>query len=768
MAGNEELYKESMSQGHSAAWDQNWEEAAKYFRTALDEFPERKQALTSLGLAFYEMQRYDEALKCYTRAAELAPNDPMPVEKSAQIFERNGNVKLAADRSMEAAELYLQIKDVEKALENWTRVTSLIPEHLKAHARLALVHERLGRTQQAVREYISVAALLQDIGQIEEALKTVERATKVDPGNQEAKHAFELVKANKTLPKPKKADDAATRMAAVKEMEKMPPGAEDIKRESPDPIAEARQAALTALAEILFDVSDDDLDEQKAERRGLRFMMPAGQGGPDFNKISKHIGRAIDLQTRARDEEAAKHLERAIKEGLDYPPAYFSLGLLQHRIEKEDEAQPNLKRAMKHPDYSMAARLLVGQYERTRGKYNLAVEHYLEALKQADCAISDPALAAGLQIAYEPLIETHVQEEDEAKLIQLLDNIEDLILRTNWRKRVMDARQQLPASMTGRLAIPLAEILTQAKSTEMVDVIANINELARRGFLRSAMEEAYIILQQAPTYLPLHIHMGELLLKQERTHDAITKFTMVAQAYSSRGEAGRSTDLLRRIVEIAPLDLRARTNLIDQLVSQGQAENAIDEYINLADVHYRLAELDRARKTYQEALTLAQKTNVGRVWGVRILSQMADIDMQRLDWRQALLVLAQLRSLDPNDQKTRRSLVDLNIRLGQSKQAEAELDNYLSYLSGEARDAEVIDFMKEIVEESPEVSFTRRRLAQAYQQAGQADEALKQWDQVAETLVEAGDNEGAKEVIRAILMLNPPNADQYRTMLQRL
>jgi tetratricopeptide (TPR) repeat protein len=676
-----------------------------------------------------------------------------------------GNPELAVERSMASAELYLQIKDVEKAIENWTRVTRLVPEHVKAHARLALVHERLGRRDQAIREYISVAALLQDIGQIEEAIKTVERATRVDPESGEAKQAFQLVKAYKTLPKPQPRKEPAD--AKPKDPNMLKPGQKALIPESPDPIAEARQKAMTALAEVLFDVSADQIDEHKAASNGLRFSLPGGDKGPDFNKISRHLGRAIDLQTRANDQEAAKHLERAIGEGLDYIPAYFNLGLLMFRLGDVDDARRNLRISMGHADYTLAARLLIAQIDRAAGDIVKSMENYLEAVKFADLLIVDPAIAEALQGAYEPLIQTFLTDEED-ELNQLAGNVEDLLIQPNWRQRVIDARQQMPSRVTGSLATPLADMLTQAKSTEMVGAITHINDLARMGHVRSAMEEAYLMIEQAPTYLPLHIHMAELLLKQERVPEAINKFTVVAQAYSSRGEPARSTDLLRRIVEIAPLDIKVRTRLIDQLNSQGQVEQAVDELIEMADVQYRLAELDRARNTYQKALGVAQQGNVGREYGVRILSQMADIDMQRLDWRQALLVYAQLRTLDADDQRARRNLVELNVRLGQMNQAEAELDNYLTHLSGNARDGEIVEFLQRIIEESPELTFVRRRLALAFQQANKPQEAIGQWKIVAQTMREQGNNEAAKEAIRAILVMNPPNVEEYRQMLQQL
>jgi len=45
---------------------------------------------------------------------------------------------------------------------------------------------------------------------------------------------------------------------------------------------------------------------------------------------------------------------------------------------------------------------------------------------------------------------------------------------------------------------------------------------------------------------------------------------------------------------------------------------------------------------------------------------------------------------------------------------------------------------------------------------------IREWDRVGELLVELGDREGAKAAVRAILALNPPNAQTYQQFLERL
>ena len=202
MPGNEEIFQKAMNQGHSHAWDQEWNKAATSYRKALEEFPDHPKALSSLGLALLQSQQFDEALQIYQRVAQISSTDPVPFERIAQLSERLGQLKQASEAAMKAAELYLNNRDVEKAIENWGHVTMLNPEHILARSRLALTHEKLGHRQQALTEYLAVASLLQRGGNLEKATELVARVMKMAPASAEAKQAQNLLRAGQLLPKP--------------------------------------------------------------------------------------------------------------------------------------------------------------------------------------------------------------------------------------------------------------------------------------------------------------------------------------------------------------------------------------------------------------------------------------------------------------------------------------------------------------------------------------------------------------------------------------
>jgi tetratricopeptide (TPR) repeat protein len=264
------------------------------------------------------------------------------------------------------------------------------------------------------------------------------------------------------------------------------------------------------------------------------------------------------------------------------------------------------------------------------------------------------------------------------------------------------------------------------------------------------------------------VQMGELLLMNDNPQQAIEKLSIVARVYSARGEGDRATQIYERILTISPLDVQARLHLIEQLTARGQLKEAANQYLELADVYYRQAQLDKARSTYESAMRLTQDSEVDAAWTVQILHQMADIDLQRLDWRKALRVYEQLRTLAPDDETARLNLVQLNVRLGQEAKANTELDNFLSFLNSRSRDQDAANFLTNLVNENPSFILANRRLAEAFQQNGQREEAIRQWNKVGELLVDSGDREGAKAAVRAILALNPPNAERYQNFLKRL
>src|SRR5690606_25518867 len=237
------------------------------------------------------------------------------------------------------------------------------------------------------------------------------------------------------------------------------------------PIAEARQKALTRLAEILFEYSSDDGQTVQA-RRGLQALM-RGTGQlsmqqSEQTKVVLHLGQAIDAQTKNNENQAAEELEHALEAGFNHPALYFDLGLLRAQSNRLESALRHLQHAVKHQDFGLAARLLMGQVNQKLGRLNAAAQDFLEALKLADSMIVPAEQSDEIRQMYEPLIEAQASEGDEAALKRLCDNINEMLMRKNWRDHLHQAREQMPKSQDGDLPMPLAEVILQAQSSQVL------------------------------------------------------------------------------------------------------------------------------------------------------------------------------------------------------------------------------------------------------------------------------------------------------------
>ena len=771
MSGNQEAFHTAMNQGHSSAWDQNWPDAVSFYRKALDEFPNDPMALISIGLAFLEMKDFESALTQYQKASAISPNDPVPYEKMAYIYESMGRNRESIKVGMQAAELQLRARDVEKSIESWVHVIMLDPENLNARTRLAMIYDKMGRKQEAAGEYLSAASLMQAAGDTAKAIQAVRYCLQIAPDNIEVQNAMKLLKSNEHLPKPIRPKGSGwLKTARMENLQKLQEIAGEGDENKMDPVAEARQKALEELADMLFDQTDENPNGSTGRR--VVTSLTRGTGGlsleqAERTRILLHLGHAIDLQSQGNEKRAAEELQRVLDIGLEKTAVYFELGMLL----TEDNPELSLRylqHALRRKEYALGSQLLIGKIHERQGNLRNAAIAYLRAFRLADIQTVPEELAGELSQLYEPIMEAQNHENNDETLASVCRSVRTQLMRLDWREYLIKAREQLPPTNEGTPPIPLMEMLLHSRSSQVVEALINVKELASSDFTRSAMEEAFHALQYAPTYLPLHIQIGDLLIKEGRVQAAVEKFLLVAELYEVRGEIDQAIRVLKRVTSMVPMDLTVRNNMIELLSSHERIDEAISEYYDMGEIYYRLAELDKARQSYLSALRLAQQSRTNRIWAVQILTKVADIDMQRLDWRQALRIFEQLRTLQPEEKSARMQLIDINFRLTQDDAALKEVDDYIKVLEENQSTKESILFIQELIDERPEKIELRRRLAEALVRDKQVKKAIEQMDQLADKLLDNGDTWGAIEMLEAIIALNPKNIEDYRQVLKQI
>jgi tetratricopeptide (TPR) repeat protein len=765
VAGNRKVFEEAMRAGANAAWDRKWDQAISAYQRALAEFPDDANVLTSLGLAYSGAGQLEVALESYQRARQLSPDDPVLHEHIGKTLERLGRGEEAAEAYLASAKRYLNQQQAgHLALKRWQDAARVCPDCLQAHAQLLQYHHRHGRVREAVKECLALARISQAQGQHEQAARACHYALKLAPHDPEVLAALDDLRYGEQIavePEVEAAPEELEPLAAIEGP--FDTGALDFQvtpavepaEERGSPIEITRQKALTDLAESLF------------EEEGAA-VPPAVPSRLSKAEIDALIGRAIDFQTTGRIEQAIAAYEQAIEAGMEQPAANFNLGLLYQEKTRFEAAISQFERAVSHPEYRLGSHFALGECYRARGRIDEALEHFVKVLQIVDLATVQREQADDLIQLYESLADSYIAKGEREQALEFMNSLVDFLSEKGWEDQVIQARRRLDALAHEGPALSLAEMLAIPGSERTLESIALAQEYAKRGMLYAALEECYHALGLAPTSLPVHRQLGQVLVAMKKVNEAVAKFVVIADTYRMRGHIRPATAMYERALKLTPMDTVVRTKLIDLLISHGEIDEALENYLILADSYYHLAQIDQARETYQEALRLAPRGSPERQWEVRILHKIGDIYMQRVDWRHAIGVYEQIRKLAPDDERARLTLMDLYYRFNRPELAIVELDGLVRIYHDSGKTQRVFAILGDAVRERPDSIPLRTRLAQAHLDAGNVEQALEHLDKLGDLQLEAGQYDDAQATIRAIIALQPPNAAAYQQLLDQI
>lgn len=748
MPGNRPIYEQAMNMGHSAAWDHQWDKAIAAYGRAVQEFPDDSTAHNSLGLALLQARRLEDALKVYTRAHQLAPDDPIPLEKSADVLERLGRMKEAAQQYINVAEVYLAQRDLEKAIGNWERATHLTSGLAHIHQRLAMAYERTGQRQKAINQYLHLAFDFQSAGRIDIAKQAVERALRIDPKNANAMNTLQALQTGAPIspdqlegievveePKRNRGFEAAQEDAKTT-------GEQATAETSPmGPIGEAVENALAALAAYVFDA--------------------------EMDQPILHAVQGIEYQRQNLVSEAIGAYERAIAARLDHPALHFNLGVLLLGLERWKEAARHLELTTDDPDLAAGAMHGLGQIYNALNNPRAAAFHLVQALRLIDTGMAGNDDEADQISGIYDKLTASIDQADEQQLRNMNIRFLELLAGPEWRQRVTKTRRQLEEAITLQDPESLISIVPYIND-RITEGLNLIDAYMRNGLYNLAMDQAHYMLESAPDYLPLHWRIGQILLERDNIQAAVNKYNLVAKTYLVRGDNERATEILQEALKVAPMDTGLHQSLIEVLVGMEAWDQVLSQSIDLADAYYQLADTESARATYQSAIQLAQRINTPKDQIVHILHRMGDIDISRLDLRQAMRTYEQIRKLDPEDEQARRALVDLYYRLNDPITAIRELDELLRVYAKQHRANRIIQVLEEEVTRYSGDMALRSRLAAVYRQTGSIGKAVEQLDSLAELQLEAGLHTDALVTIRRIISMNPDRLEDYQRLLQQL
>ncbi len=756
MAGDKKVYDKAIRTGLSAFFEGQWQKALEAYQRALAEMPDDPTVHSYLGAVYLELKQTQQALEAYHRASQLAPGDPAPLRRIAEIHEQVGQPHAAADAYFAASGLYQQQKAWNEAINVLQQATRLHPDHLPAHLALAELYANLGQPQRASKAYLNLARALQRQGELEKALEQCQRAIDLDPNSAEARALAEALHLGSTMPPP---------VAAAVEERPAGPSAE----EGASPVDLARDMALGELAGMVFEETPVGPAADLAAFE-VGAAPPTAPTKPTLSRpqIDALIAQAIDFQTRGLIDEAIACYTKVIDAGVDRPAAHFNLGLLYQQRLRFEPAIAAFKKAMRHPQYALGSHFALGECYKALGRLDDALEHLIQALKIVDLDTVQRDQADDLIQLYDALADSLIAKGDRDKALEFANSLVEFLSAKGWGDKAREARRRIDSLSDEGVIMSLAEVLATPNTERILSAMSLSQEYMKRGALTAATEVCYRAIESAPTYLPLHLRLAEIFAQDGRIEDAMTKYQAVADLYLVREETRLVIGVYKRMLRLMPMDVAIRSRLIDLLISYGEIDQALEQYLALADAYYQLAQINKAMEKYNEALRLTPRASDETKWRIRLLYKMADVETRRGRWREAIAFYQQLVKLDPEDERARLHLIDLHYKVGGDKEADKILAAMLDNYRAQGKTDRALSLLQEAVRLHPQQMSLRARLARAYIDAGMREEAIAELDMLGELQLDAGLREQAMATVRLIISLGPKKVEAYRQLLSQI
>ncbi len=745
MATNNARYEEALNKGHSYSWDQQWKEAIEAFDLAVQESPKEPAPYAGLGMAYQELQQFEDALENYKLAARYSRGNIIYLRKVAAMQDKLDRRKEAGKTYMAIGEMELARRNLKEAMKNWRHAVELDCNLLRAYQRLATIYRRQKDVHPAIKAYLEIARILQAQGQDDKALKACQLALQLGPRDRRILTAIENIKQGRPLVESSSLADGEQGLSKGLLDRISGKGKEE---ETAAPVRDARRLAMSELAGSLF--SDDETNDTTMAQLQMDAL----------------ISKALDYQQRGMIDEAIANYEAAMRDGADSLAIHFNLGILYQDKLRFEEAIEQLEISAQSHDFRLASCYALGESYRARGRSEKAVENFIEVLKIVDLATVQHGQADRLIELYENLADSLVSGGKREQAGSFANALVDFLSKRGWKDKAKQARTRLDTISDAGVMI-LGDVLTSG-SNHVLEALYLSQEYTRRGMLSTAIDETFHAIQMSPNYLPAHIQLGEILGKQGRTEAAAQKFTAVANTFIVRDDINGAILTFERVLDIMPLDVKTRLRLIEMLKGRGQIDRSLEHYMVIGDSYYQMAQIPKAREMYKKALKLVPRATDETAWKVRIVQAIADIDMERFEWKRALIGYKELRQLDPKDEWIAITLVSLYYRTGQKINAVRELDKYMKQLVRSGRSNKVLGILEDMAKRQPADANLAERLYKLYLQQGRKADALKLLDILGEAQLEEGNESGAARTIKKILSLDPPNAESYEQLLAGL
>ena len=315
---------------------------------------------------------------------------------------------------------------------------------------------------------------------------------------------------------------------------------------------------------------------------------------------------------------------------------------------------------------------------------------------------------------------------------------------------------------------------------------------AKDGFYVRAIAMWKKINKLDASALEPYTNLAELYAKQGLMTEAKSHFQMVVDEYVKRGKTREAGDVLKKLAEIDPADLKIRSKLADLYTREGNTAKAVDEHVAIADELNKKGHLAEALQVLEKGLKIDAssarlKTELGRVHLVQknydkavqyleeasrqsprdaqALSRLGEAYLGAKRTKEAESTFKRALELDPQDQEAGAQMARVHLAQGQFDQAFEQLLPVVTRLVERREGDRGAALLQQIVQKNPAHVKTLVKLVEIYGQTGKESAAATASSHLTEAYINQGQFAEAATLLEGLLAKDPQN-QQHRSKLQ--
>ncbi|NWF97705.1 MAG: tetratricopeptide repeat protein [Nitrospirae bacterium] len=147
--------------------------------TAIESFHKAASYFKQEGFAL-------KALALYKKILNIMPNDTVALFSLGELNEAKGLITDAIKFYLAAADSLSKEGKKEKILEIYGRILSLSPSNIPLRSKVAEIYVRDGLLNEASKQYLQIAALLLDKGEVDKSIIYYQKVLDIEPVNKQA------------------------------------------------------------------------------------------------------------------------------------------------------------------------------------------------------------------------------------------------------------------------------------------------------------------------------------------------------------------------------------------------------------------------------------------------------------------------------------------------------------------------------------------------------------------------------------------------------